>query len=139
MPKKKKTIKKKVKLTLKEQNIIKECKQIISKHPKLKRKKLDKMKDLDKRLYYIKVWAITESQPLDKLRNSKKRCWKGVGCHHLDHVVPIIKGFVDNIPPEHIGSLTNLRFIHWSKNISKGSTMTEASHRVLRKLKRIKK
>ena len=49
MPKKKKTIKKKVKLTLKEQNIIKECKQIISKHPKLKRKKLDKMKDLDKR------------------------------------------------------------------------------------------
>jgi 5-methylcytosine-specific restriction endonuclease McrA len=139
MPPRKKKVKKKVKLTLREQNVIKECKSLISKHPKLKRKKLHKMKDIDKRLYYIKVWIITESQPLSKLRNSNKRCWKGVGCHHLDHIVPISKGFTDNIPPEQIGSLTNLRFIHWSKNIRKGSTMTEASHRTLRKLKRLKK
>jgi hypothetical protein len=137
MPPRKKKVK--VKLTLREKDVIKECKQIINKHPKLKRKKLHKMKDLDKRLYYIKVWAITESQPLNKLRNSGKRCWKGVGCYHLDHIVPIAKGFTDNIPPEHIGSLTNLRFIHWTKNIRKGSTMTEDSHRVLRKIKRIKK
>lgn len=139
MATRKKVVKKKVSLTLEEKAIIKECKYIISKNPKLKRKKLDKMKDLNKRLYYIKVWSITESQPLNKLRNSTKRCWKGVGCYHLDHIVPISVGFRDGLSPEKIGSLTNLRFIHWSKNIRKGSTMTEDSHRVLRKIKRINK
>jgi len=134
MPKKK--VKKKVKLTLREQNVIKECKQILSKHPKLKRKKLHKMKDLDKRLYYIKVWAITESQPLSKLRNSNKRGWRKF---HLDHIVSISHGFLNGLSPEQIGSITNLRFIPWKDNIKKGHKMTEASHRVLRKLKRIKK
>tara|TARA_R110002126_G_scaffold291330_2_gene451709 strand:+ start:1698 stop:2114 length:417 start_codon:yes stop_codon:yes gene_type:complete len=134
MPKKKKTIKKKVKLTLKEQNIIKECKQIISKHPKLKRKKLDKMKDLDKRLYYIKVWAITESQPLTKLRNSNKRGWRK---YHLDHICSISVGYSENIPPEVIGNIDNLRFIHWKKNIDKGSKVS--THRLQETKKKARK
>jgi len=137
--KKKKAVKKKVKLTLREKNVLKECKSLIKSNPKIKRKKLHRMKDLDKRLYYIKVWIITESQPLSKLRNSSKRCWKGAGCHHLDHICSISYGFLNNIPPEKIGSMDNLRFIHWTKNIRKGSTMTEASHRALRRIKRIKK
>jgi 5-methylcytosine-specific restriction endonuclease McrA len=119
MPKKK--VKKKVKLTLREQNVIKECKRIISKHPKLKRKKLNKMKDIDKRLYYIKVWAITESQPLHKLKFSKKRGWRK---YHLDHICSISVGYSENIPPEVIGHIDNLRFIHWKRNIEKGSKVT---------------
>ena len=128
--------KSKVKLTLREENTLKECKKLIRDNPKIKRKKLDKMKDLDKRLYYIKVWVITESQPIHTLRNSKKRCWKGTGCYHLDHIVSISYGFLNKLPPEKIGSMDNLRFLHWTKNIKKGSTMTEASHRTLRRLKR---
>lgn len=129
-PKKKKVV---VKLTPKEQGLLKECKSILKENPKLKRKKLDKIKDLEKRLYYLKVWYITESQPLHELRNHKKRGWRK---YHLDHVVPIVHGFLNNMPPEQIGHISNLRFIHWSKNMKKGSSITEDSHRVLRKIKR---
>ena len=41
--------------------------------PKLKRKKLDKIKDLEKRLYYYRCWYFTESNPLHKLKNHKKK------------------------------------------------------------------
>ena len=131
--------KKKVKRTKREEDVLKECRSLIRKHPKLKRKKLHRMKDLDKRLYYIKVWVITESQPLHKLKNSDKRCYMGKGCYHLDHIVPISKGFTDNIPPEKIGNLTNLRFIPAKDNMSKGHRMTEESHKALRRIKRLKK
>ena len=129
---------KKVKRTQREENILKECRSLIRKNPKLKRKKLHRMKNLDKRLYYIKVWVITESQPLHKLKNSDKRCYMGKGCYHLDHIVPISKGFTDGIPPEKIGSFTNLRFIPAKDNMSKGHKMTEESHKVLRRIKRQK-
>lgn len=128
----------KIPLMPSEKKILKECRDLIKENPKVKNKGLNKIKDLNKRLYYIKVWIITESQPLRKLRNFKKRCFKGNGCHHLDHRVPISKGFLDGIAPEKIGSLDNLRFIPWKKNIRKGSKMTEDSHRTLRKLKRKK-
>lgn len=130
----KKVVKKKVKLTLEETNIIKECKYIISKNPKLKRKKLDRMVNLKKRLYYIKVWAITESQPLNKLRNSSKRGWRK---YHLDHICSISVGFSENIPPEIIGHIDNLRFIHWTKNLDKGSKVT--SHRLQETKKKARK
>jgi hypothetical protein len=131
--------KKKLKRTQREEEILKECKSLLRKYPKIKRRKLHKMKNLDKRLYYIKVWIVTESQPLDTLKNSDKRCFRGNGCHHLDHICSISKGFMDNIPPEKIGNITNLRFIPWEDNISKGHTMTEESHKALRRIKRLKK
>jgi hypothetical protein len=106
--------------TKKELEILAECRELKKKHPKLKRKKLDKIKDLEKRLYYHKVWAITESQPLHKLRNHDKRCFRGKGCFHLDHRCPIIEGFNRKIPPEVIGGMPNLRFIPAKQNMDKG-------------------
>lgn len=119
----------------KEQELLSECKKILKANPNLKKRKIN-FDDLEKRLYYLKVWAITESQPLHTLKNYNKRCWKGAGCYHLDHTVPIIHGFYSKIAPEKIGSLDNLRFIPAKVNMRKGHKLTEASHRVLRKLKR---
>jgi hypothetical protein len=125
----------KIVLKEKEQELLNECKKILKANPNLKKRKIN-MNDLEKRLFYLKVWAITESQPLHTLKNYAKRCWKGAGCHHLDHIYPISAAFYNKIAPEKIGSLTNLRFIPAKVNMRKGSKLTEASHRVLRKLKR---
>ena len=38
--------------------------------PKLKKRSLDKIKNKKKRLYYLRVWLVTEMQPLKKLKNS---------------------------------------------------------------------
>lgn len=125
----------KIVLKEKEQELLIECKKILKANPNLKKRKID-FNDLEKRLYYLKVWAITESQPIHLLRNYDKRCFRGKSCYHLDHVVPIIHGFYSKIDPEKIGSLANLRFIKSEVNMRKGHKLTEASHRVLRKLKR---
>ena len=120
-----------VKRTNKELEIMAECREILKNHPKLKKRKLHKMKNLEKRLYYLKVWSITETQPLHKLRYYSKRCFRGSGCFHLDHIVSISYGFLNEIPPEKIGSLTNLRFISARANIRKGYKLTEESNKVL--------
>ena len=134
-----KTKKPKLNLTPTERELLGECQEILKEHPKLRRKGLNKIKDLEKRKYYYQVWAITESQPLNKLKFYRKRCFSGPRCYHLDHIVPIIKGFLDKIPPEKIGDITNLRFIPAKDNISKGHRMTEESHKALRRIKRLKK
>ena len=133
------TKKPKLNLTPTERKLLGECQEILKEHPKLRRKGLNKIKDLEKRKYYYQVWAITESQQLSKLKFYRKRCFSGPRCYHLDHIVPIIKGFLDKIPPEKIGDITNLRFIPAKDNISKGHRMTEESHKVLRRIKRLKK
>lgn len=125
-----------VKKTKKELKLLAECRKIIRKHPKLKKRKLNRIKDLEKRFYYLQVWSITESQPLKKLKNSEKRCWKGKNCYHLDHRIPISYGYQQNIPPEKIGSMENLRFILAEDNMRKKNNLTEDSHKVLRKFKR---
>ena len=111
-------------------------KELIKLMPSLKRKKLGKIKDDVKRRYYYLCWYYTESQPLHLLRNYEKRCFRGASCYHLDHVVAISYGYFNNIPPEKIGSLTNLRFIRSTVNMRKGSKLTTESHRVLRKFKK---
>lgn len=121
-----------------EQRIINECKKLLKENPNLKKRKLHLIKDLEKRFYYIKVWFITESQPLHLLRNHERRCWKGPSCFHLDHVLPIIFGFYNNIPPEKIGHISNLRFIRSTVNMRKGHKLTTESYKVLRKLKKRK-
>lgn len=108
---------------------------ITKKYPKIKQK-IKNIKDLDKKLYYAMVWEVTEQQPLHILENSDKRGWKN---HHLDHIYPISMGYKDKIPPEKIGNIKNLRFIHYTENLDKGSKVTNESRNALRRIKRLKK
>ena len=108
---------------------------ITKKYPKIKQK-IKNIKDLDKKLYYAMVWEVTEQQPLYILENSDKRGWIN---HHLDHIYPISMGYKEKIPPEKVGNIKNLRFIHYTENLDKGSKITNESRNALRRIKRLKK
>ena len=92
--------------------------------------------DDKKRLYYLRVWLVTEMQPLKKLKNFSKRCWGRSSCYELDHVLPIAHAYLENIPPHLVGSMDNLRFIPKKENRDKSFRLTEDSHKILRKFKR---
>jgi hypothetical protein len=126
----------KILLKEKDQVLLSECKKLLKENPNIKKRKLHLISDLEKRLYYIKVWVITESQPLQVLKNHEKRCFRGPSCFHLDHIVPISHGFYNKIPAEKIGHLSNLRFIRSTVNMRKGYKLTIESHKVLKKIKR---
>ena len=104
--------------------------------PKLKKRGLDSISNKDKRLYYLRVWLVTEMQPLKKLKNFSKRCWGRSSCYELDHVLPIAHAYLENIPPHLVGSMDNLRFIPKKENRDKSFRLTEDSHKILRKFKR---
>lgn len=106
--------------------------------PSLKRKKLDKITDTKKRLYYYQCWYVTESQPLHLLKYHKKRGFRCARCYNLDHIVSISYGYLNNISPEMIGNISNLRFIPYKENIRKGHKLTEDSHKVLRSFSKTK-
>ena len=112
-----------------------QIRKITKKYPKIKRK-IKNIKDLDKKLYYAMVWEVTEQQPLYILENSDKRGWKN---YHLDHIYPISMGYKEKIPPEEVGNIKNLRFIHYTENLDKGSKITNESRNALRRIKRLKK
>ena len=112
-----------------------QIRKITKKYPKIKQK-IKNIKDLDKKLYYAMVWEVTEQQPLYILENSDKRGWKN---YHLDHIYPISMGYKDKIPPEKMGNIKNLRFIHYTENLDKGSKITNESRNALRRIKRLKK
>jgi len=120
--------------TPKKGNIYYKIRKITKKHPKIKQK-IKKIKNLEKKLYYATVWAVTEEQPLQILENSDKRGWKN---HHLDHIYPISLGFHNKIPPKKIGNIKNLQFIPYKENLRKGSSITNDSRNALRRLKRLK-
>lgn len=74
-----------------------------------------------KEKYYKLVRRITESQPLHLLENYDKRGQTGQeNAYHLDHIIPISYGLINNIPPEIIGNISNLCFIPWLDNVKKG-------------------
>ena len=114
--------------------ILHKIRKICKKNPKIK-PKIKKIKDLDRRLYYAQVWEVTESQSLNILENYDKRGWKN---HHLDHIFPIYRGYIQNIPPEKVGNIKNLQFIPFEENLSKGSQLTAESKNALRRIKRLK-
>ena len=134
-PKKGKKGVKTTKISGKNSKLYYEIRKITKKYPKIKQK-IKKIKDLEKRLYYAMVWEVTEQQPLFILENSDKRGWKN---YHLDHIYPISMGYKEKIPPEKIGNIKNLRFIHHTENMDKGSKITNESRNALRRIKRLKK
>jgi hypothetical protein len=42
---------------------------------------------------------------------------------HLDHIVPVVYGFRNNIDPKFIGGIENLRFVPWRLNIYNGDKL----------------
>ena len=135
IPKKNSKTKKKPINNSRRYKLYNEIRKITKKHPKIKQK-IKNIKDLDKKLYYAMVWEVTEQQPLYILENSDKRGWKN---HHLDHIYPISMGYKEKIPPEKVGNIKNLRFIHYTENLDKGSKITNESRNALRRIKRLKK
>jgi hypothetical protein len=51
--------------------------------------------------------------------NNYTRATSGDG-YHLDHIMPVIYGFCNDIPPEEIAAVNNLQMLPWRDNISKG-------------------
>jgi len=70
----------------------------------------------EKKSYYMKVRALTEKQPLRNLENFNLR---GKNTYHVDHIIPIIYGYTNNIPAEHIAHISNLRIISAKENLQK--------------------
>ncbi|MAH43757.1 hypothetical protein CL614_08635 [archaeon] len=121
-------------LKQKKDKILRQIRKICKKNPKIK-PKIKKIKDLDRKLYYAQVWEVTESQSLNILENFDKRGWKN---HHLDHIFPIYRGYLQNISPKRVGNIKNLQFIPFEENLSKGSQLTAESKNALRRIKRLK-
>jgi hypothetical protein len=46
-------------------------------------------------------------------------------------------GYKDKIPPEKMGNIKNLRFIHYTENLDKGSKITNESRNALRRINKI--
>jgi hypothetical protein len=80
-----------------------------------------KNKDKNKERYYLKVWKITNRQPLNTLKDFELRgkAKKGTNNHQIDHIIPIIEGYKNNISPDIIGNINNLRMLHWKENIGR--------------------
>jgi hypothetical protein len=68
--------------------------------------------------YENTVRDITEDEPLYLLRNIDKRGFTG---WHIDHIISIRYGFINQIPPYVIASLDNLQMIHFRENMDKGN------------------
>jgi len=47
------------------------------------------------------------------------------GGFHLDHIYPIAEGFDNNIPPEMLAELENLRLLPWRENVAKSKNLLE--------------
>ena len=74
----------------------------------------------DYELYKREVWKYTNLNDLSLLENYDKRALAGTDDgYHLDHKYSISQGYINQVSPQLIGSLTNLEFIPWEENIKK--------------------
>jgi len=97
------------------------------------KQRVKNIKNLEKKIYYAKVWILTEQNDLTKLRNQSKR---GFRKYHLDHQYPISEGFKNDIPAEVISDIENLRFIHFRKNLKKRDSVTPEAIKLINSIKR---
>ena len=79
-------------------------------------------------IYRKKVKQITKKQPLHTLENYHKRSLDG---YHLDHIISIKYGFLNNIEPDIIGDIRNLRFIPAKSNLHKSDFFEKESFDML--------
>lgn len=107
-----------------------EINKYFKKMPKLKAK-VKGIKDLNKKLYYVKAWYLTESNDLTVLRNHDKR---GFRKYHLDHIFPLSVAYKEGIPPEAVSNIKNLRFIHFRQNLKKRDLVTETARDIIKSL-----
>jgi len=76
-------------------------------------------------LYRKDVWKYTNLNNLSQMANSSKIGLAGAdGAYQLDHMYSIAQGFINNVPSNLIGSISNLKFIPWQENIKKQSNCT---------------
>jgi hypothetical protein len=87
--------------------------------------------NIAKKIYYLKVWLLTEANDLTQLKNHERRAFKG---YHLDHIAPIIFCFNNQIPPEVAADIRNLRFIPHKKNIKKGGEIDDDGRRIIEEI-----
>lgn len=111
-------------------DVKKELAKILKSNPYIKNR-IKGIKDLNKKLYYAKVWEITDKNDLSVLKNFNKR---GFRKYHLDHIYCIACGYKNNIPPEAIGHIDNLRFIHYKLNMRKRDLITEETQKIIDKI-----
>ena len=87
------------------------------------RKKIDLMRpkySLYRCWYYCKVWYYTRE---NVGFNKKNEC--------IDHILPISRGFKNNINPESIGSIENIQYLTHKANLNKGTKLTEKGKELL--------
>lgn len=85
-------------------------------------------KDLEKFLYYFKVWKETELNSIN-LKEIHKRGKD----YHIDHIIPISFGFNYGINPLLISSIDNIRIISKKENFNKNLQLTNDSKNILKK------
>lgn len=71
-------------------------------------------------LYRLNVRRATKKQPIHLLEHYNER-GKTVGSYSLDYMYSVWQGFLDGIPTEIIGDISNLEYVTVSRNSSKGS------------------
>lgn len=80
------------------------------------------------RKYKNLCWRLTNLNAV-LLPDIHLRAFKGG--YHVDHIVPIVYGFKNNINPHYIASLDNLRMIPEKDNLSKGIKLTKEAIELL--------
>ena len=114
----------------KDSELVTEINLWIKKNPKVKYQ-VKNIKNLDKKLYYVKTWVFTESNDLTVLPNHNRR---GFRAFHLDHIYPISLGYKEGIPPEIIANIKNIRFVHFRTNLKKRDKLTERAIKIMSEL-----